>query len=82
MALQTFIGPWPLLQFRNHFFTNVGLLGRVISRSQGRNLHAGQNKRSINAHRYPSLTGMEPTIPPFQRAKTVHALDRTVTVIG
>jgi hypothetical protein len=26
--------------------------------------------------------GFEPTIPLFERAKTVHALDRTVIVIG
>jgi hypothetical protein len=26
--------------------------------------------------------GFEPTIPPFKRAKTVHALDRAATVIG
>jgi hypothetical protein len=26
--------------------------------------------------------GLEPTIPAFERAKTVHALDRTATVIG
>jgi hypothetical protein len=26
--------------------------------------------------------GLEPTIPVFERAKTVHALDRTTTVIG
>jgi hypothetical protein len=26
--------------------------------------------------------GFEPTIPMFERAKTVHALDRAVTVIG
>jgi hypothetical protein len=26
--------------------------------------------------------GFEPTIPVFERAKTVHALDRAVTVIG
>jgi hypothetical protein len=28
------------------------------------------------------LVGFEPTIPLFKRAKTVHALDRAVTVIG
>jgi hypothetical protein len=28
------------------------------------------------------LVGFEPTIPVFQRAKTVHALDRAATVIG
>jgi hypothetical protein len=26
--------------------------------------------------------GLEPTTPAFERAKTVHALDRTATVIG
>jgi hypothetical protein len=26
--------------------------------------------------------GFEPTIPAFERAKTVHALDRAVTVMG
>jgi hypothetical protein len=26
--------------------------------------------------------GFEPTIPAFERAKTVHALDRAATVIG
>jgi hypothetical protein len=26
--------------------------------------------------------GFEPTIPVFERAKTVHALDRATTVIG
>jgi hypothetical protein len=26
--------------------------------------------------------GFEPTIPVFERAKTVHALDQAVTVIG
>jgi hypothetical protein len=33
MALQTFVGPWPLFQFRNIFFTQtVGLLGRGSAR--------------------------------------------------
>jgi hypothetical protein len=50
MALQPFVGPWPLLQFRNHFSQTVGLLGRVISPSQDRYLHTGQRKHRINAH--------------------------------
>jgi hypothetical protein len=41
MALQPFVGPRPLLQFRNLFTQTVGLLGRVISPSQGRHLHTG-----------------------------------------
>jgi hypothetical protein len=47
----TLTGPWPLLQFRNHFFTQmVGLLGRVISSSHGRYLHTRQHKHGINAN--------------------------------
>jgi hypothetical protein len=42
--------PWPLIQFRNHFTQTVGLLGRVISPSQGRYLHTGQHKHRLNAH--------------------------------
>jgi hypothetical protein len=29
-----------------------------------------------------SRVGFEPTIPVFERTKTVHALDRVATVIG
>jgi hypothetical protein len=29
-----------------------------------------------------SLVGLEPTIPVFERAKTIHVLDRASTVIG
>jgi hypothetical protein len=29
-----------------------------------------------------TLVGFEPTIPTFDQAKTVHALDRAATVIG
>jgi hypothetical protein len=28
------------------------------------------------------LVGLEPTIPGFEQAKTVHALDRAATVLG
>jgi hypothetical protein len=58
---------------------SVGLLGRVIVPSQGRYLTQTQNK-----HKKTSMprVGFEPTIPAFERAKTVHALDRAATVIG
>jgi hypothetical protein len=42
MALQSFAGPWQLLQFI--FTLSVGLLGRGISQSQGRYLHTGEHK--------------------------------------
>jgi hypothetical protein len=58
---------------------SLGILGRVISPSQGRYL-----TQTLNKHKQTSMprVGFEPTIPAFERAKTVHALDRAVTVIG
>jgi hypothetical protein len=50
IALQPFVGPWPRFQFRNHFSQTVGLLGRVISLSQGCYLNTGQHKHRINAY--------------------------------
>jgi hypothetical protein len=50
MALEPFVGPWPLLQFPNLFTQTVGLLKQVISPSQGRYLHTEQHKHRINAY--------------------------------
>jgi hypothetical protein len=50
VTLPAHSGPWPLIQFRNHFSQTVGFLGRVISRSQGRYLNTIQHKHNINAH--------------------------------
>jgi hypothetical protein len=85
MALPAHSGPRPLIQFRNHFSQTAGLLGRVISPSQGRYLSTGQHKHKINA--YTHQTSMpwvrfEHTIPASERAKTVHALDCAATVAG
>jgi hypothetical protein len=63
----------------------VGLLGRVISSSQGRYLNTGQHKHRINTYTYETSTPcvrFEPTIPAFKRVKTVDALDRSATVTG
>jgi hypothetical protein len=67
-----------LLQFLN-LRHSIGHLGRAISSSQRRYLTQTQNK-----HRHTSMpqVGFEPTIPAFERAKTVHALDRAANVIG
>jgi hypothetical protein len=74
MALPAHSGPWPLIQFRNHFSQTVGFLGRVISPSQGRYLRTAQTSMP--------QAGFEPTIPASERAKTAHSLDRAATVIG
>jgi hypothetical protein len=58
---------------------SVGLLGRGISPSQGRYLTKTQNKRTQTSMPW---VGFEPTVPVFERAKTVHALDRSGTVIA
>jgi hypothetical protein len=57
---------------------SVRLLGRGISPTQGRYLTWTQNK-----HRYPCLRwDSNPTISVIGRVKTVHSLDREVTVVG
>jgi hypothetical protein len=78
MALPPFVGPWPLLQFRNLFYTD----GRTPW-TVDHYLHTGQHNHRIKTHTdIHALRGFEPTIPAFGRAKTVHALDSVATVIG
>jgi hypothetical protein len=81
-ALQAFVGPWPLFQFLDLFTKSVGLLERGISPSQGRYLHTWQHKQNKRTQTSMPQRGFEPTIPVFERVKTVHALDRAATVIG
>jgi hypothetical protein len=82
MALQPFVGPWPLFQFLDLFAQSVVLLGRGISPSQDRYLHTGQHKQRIKAHTYIHASSVIRTHDPTERARTVHALDRALTVIG
>jgi hypothetical protein len=59
----------------------VGLILWGISPSQGHYQHRTQpqNKCTQTSMLW---VGFEPKIPAFERAKTVHALDRAATVIG
>jgi hypothetical protein len=73
------LGPGLFFSFVIFFTQTVGLLGRVISPSQGRYLHTGQHKHRINAYTHQTSMpwmGFEPTIPASELAKKVHALDR------
>jgi hypothetical protein len=63
------------------YIQSVGLLGRGISPSQGRYLHTGQHKHRINTLTYIPRVGFEPTIPVFEREKTVHTSDHAATMI-
>jgi hypothetical protein len=50
VALRPSVGPWPLLQFRNHFYTD-GRASWTSDQPFARPLlHTGQHKHGINAH--------------------------------
>jgi hypothetical protein len=51
MVLQPFVEPCPFFQFLNPMHSRIGLLGRRISRLQGRYLHTEQHKH----RRHPCL---------------------------
>jgi hypothetical protein len=61
---------------------SVGLLGLGISPSEGRYIHRTTQTKTKRTQTSIPRVGFEPTIPVFERAKTVHALDRAATVIG
>jgi hypothetical protein len=82
MALEPSVEPWPPFPCLDSFTQTVGLLGRGISPLQGRYLHTEQHKHRINAHRHPCLKWESNPHSVFDRARTVHALDRAATVIG
>jgi hypothetical protein len=63
-------------------YTVGRLLGRGISQSQGRYLHTWQHKQNKYTHTSVTQMGFEPTMPLFQRVKTVCVLDRSAAVIG
>jgi hypothetical protein len=50
MVLPAHSEPRPLSQFRNHFSQTVGVLGRLISPSQGRYLNIGLQKQNKRIH--------------------------------
>jgi hypothetical protein len=80
MALSTHSGPWPIIYFHNHFFTD-GRTPWTSDQPVARSLR----KHRINTYThqtYMPLMGFESMIPGSERAKTVHALHRTATVIG
>jgi hypothetical protein len=75
MALQPFVGPWPFLQFRNLFYTD----GRTPWDKWTARRQAATYTQDNTTQTSMPWVGFEPTIPAFERAKTVHALDREVT---
>jgi hypothetical protein len=70
-----FVEPRPLFQFLN-------LLGLEVIPSQGRCLHTRHHEENKRTQTSTPQVGFETTILMFERAKTVHALDRAATMIG
>jgi hypothetical protein len=75
-------GPWPLFQFRNLFYTVGRTPWTGISPSQGLYTHRTTQTQNKRTQTFMPRMGFEPTIPVFERANTVHALERAATVIG
>jgi hypothetical protein len=82
MVVQPFVGPWPLLQFRNLFYTD-GRTPWTGDQPVARPLPTHRTTQTQNKRTQTSMpqVGLEPTIPVFERASTVHALDLAATVI-
>jgi hypothetical protein len=77
-------GPWPLIFSLMISLETVVLFGRVTSLSQGLCLNTGQHKQNKHIQYQTSMlcVAFEPTIQASEGAKTIHALDRSVTVTG
>jgi hypothetical protein len=75
-------GPWPLFQFLNLYTVGRTLL--TWDEPVARPLATHRTTQTQNTRTQTSMprVGLEPTIPVFERAKTVHASDRTATAIG
>jgi hypothetical protein len=82
MALQPYVGPWPLFQFLNLIHSWYDSLdGGSARRKVAIYAQNNTNTEQMHIDTLPWV-GLKPTIPAFEWAKTVHALGRTATVIG
>jgi hypothetical protein len=82
VSLLSFVGPWPLFQFLNPY--TVGRTPWTGDQPVARPLPTHRTTQTQNKRTQTSMPRVrfEPTIPVFERAKTVHPLDRAATVIG
>jgi hypothetical protein len=83
MALHPFVGPWPL--FFNFILYTVGRTPWTGNQPVARPLPIHRTTQTQNKHMLQTSipwVGFEPTVPGFELAKMVHALDRAATVIG
>jgi hypothetical protein len=78
MTLQTFVGPWPLLQFHNIFYT-AGRTPWTRDQVVARLLSTRRKTRNTDIH---ALSGIPTNDPALEKAKADHAIDSAATVIG
>jgi hypothetical protein len=78
MALQAFLGPLPLLQFRYLFYTD----GRTPWTGDQPLRKAATHTQKNCTQTSMLLVGIEPKITVSEQAKTVHALGGATTVIS
>jgi hypothetical protein len=81
MAVQPFIGPWPLFSFL--ILYTVGRTPWTVDQPVARPLPTHRTTQTQNKRTQTSMlcVGFETRSPMFERAKTVHALDRSAAVI-
>jgi hypothetical protein len=82
MALEPFVEPWPLFRFLVPYI--VGRTPWMGDQPDARPLLIYRTAQTQNKRTQTSMprVGFESTTPVFERAKTVHALDRAATVIS
>jgi hypothetical protein len=82
MALQPFLGPWPLFSFL--ILYTAGRTPWMSYQPVARPLPTHRTTQTQNKRTETSVpwVGFEPTIIVFQQAKMVHTLDLAATVIG
>jgi hypothetical protein len=79
MALQSFVGPWPLFSFLIVF--TVGRTPWTGDQPVARPLRIHRTTQTQNKRTQTSMPGVgfQPTTAVFERVKPVHALDRATT---
>jgi hypothetical protein len=76
MALQPFVGPWPLFRFYNRIQSRLDSLDRGWARRK-----VATYTQTIRKQTFMPWVGFQSTIPAFERAKIIHALDRAANVV-
>jgi hypothetical protein len=82
MTAQPSVGPWPLFQFLDRIHSlQASLDGGSTRRKAATYTQSNTTQNKCTQTSMPRVR-FETTIPVFERAKTVHALDRAATVIS